>query len=570
MIRIIKDFFFLIPSKNKFLICCSVIFLSGVLETLGISLIIPFFDLISEKKNINFYTEFLLIVSNYTKQDYIFIVFIILIFYYFIRAAYLALAAYIQYNYICKIQISVSNKLYTQYVKQPYEYHLNSNSSVAIRDLTSDINYFTNLLVNIFSFFNDIFFIILIFGFLFFLYSYEITFIFILLLIFGFFFIKIIKTFNFKWGEIRSLTEQIKIKIIQQGLGAIKEIKFSNKENFFLKIFFNSQKMASSIQLKQNFFQSLPRIILEFFGLFFFFSYIFFNLKIYDVSFIDTIPRIAVLLVVLIRILPSLSRILSSMQNIYFYSSCLDNLNRFRASIDKNTANLRPLNKKIKKFNLFNSIYFKNLTFSYSCSNKFILKNFTNKIIKNKLTVIYGPSGSGKSTLINLLTGIFRPQKGGIYLGGKKNIFDDDSLLMYWQSIIGYVSQNIFILDDTVIKNIAFGIPDNKIDVKKIKKMIKIVKLDQFVSESKYGLNTLIGENGIKLSGGQKQRIAIARALYKNPKILILDEATNSIDSKTESIIVDNLRSINLIKYIIIVSHKKEIIKKCDYAINIK
>jgi len=570
MLKIIRNFLFLVPSKINFVICCGVIFVGGILEILGISLIIPFLDNISGKSNVNFYKVLLSDASNYLKLDLTLLIFILFLFYYFFRTIYLILANYIQYNYINQAQLRTSNRLYAQYVDQPYEFHLNNNSSSAIRDLTSDINSFSNLLTNIISFFNDLFFIILIFLFLFFIYSFKIIIFFIFILLLGYIVVKLIKNYNLKWGKSRNLAEQVKIKIIQQGLGAIKEIKILNKENFFLEIFYNSQKKASSIQFKQNFFQSLPKVILEFLGIFVLFTFIFLNLKLYNITFVDSIPSIAVFLVILIKILPSFSRLLASVQNIYYYSSCLDNLNKFQNAINAKEIIAKTVFKNTsKKFNLCNFIHIKNLSFSYFGNNKFILKNFTHKIFQKRLTVIYGPSGTGKSTLINLLIGVLRPQNGGIYLNGKRNIFTSDTLLKQWRSAIGYVPQNIFILDDTIVKNIAFGVPENEIDIKKINKIIKLIELENFVGQTKDGIYSVIGENGKKLSGGQKQRIGIGRALYRMTKILILDEATNSLDSETEKSIIRNIKKIKLIKFIIMVSHKKEIINISDTKIKI-
>jgi ABC-type bacteriocin/lantibiotic exporter with double-glycine peptidase domain len=367
---------------------------------------------------------------------------------------------------------------------------------------------------------------------------------------------------------IKTSAEQSKIKIIQQGLGGIKEVKFLDKENFFLDLFSQSQKKISKVYFKQNFFQILPKVSIEYLSLFALLLYIFVNIKIYDTAVNEIASKIAIYFLVLVRVLPALLRLINSAQTIYFYNSSIDNLNKFynlRSSINFNRYSHKGSSSKLKK--LPGTIIIKNLSFHYANSKKFIFENFSKKIFKNKLTLIYGPSGSGKSTLVNLLTGIIRPQKGGVWLGKKKNIFNSNILLRKWQNSIGYVSKNFFILDDTIIKNIAFGISNELIDIKKINKIVKLVKLDKFIKNNKDGFNTLIGENGAKLSGGQKQRLGIARALYKEPKILILDESTNAIDSKTEYQIIINLKNIKSINYIILISHKERFKNLCNSKI---
>jgi ABC-type multidrug transport system fused ATPase/permease subunit len=568
MIKIIKNFFNLIESKTHFFLLSLSIFFGGILETLGISLTIPLLDLLIGNNHASIYSKYLNIISNHIEKDLITTVIIILLFFYSFRTIYLILLNYIQNMYLARNQNNIAKKIYSEYLNQPHEFHLNNNSSFAIRDLTNDVNAFLSLLQNLFIFFNDILFLFFIFIFMSYLASFKILPLFLILLLFSYFVLRFIKHTSTKWGIIKTSAEQSKIKIIQQGLGAIKEVKFLDKENFFLDLFSQAQKKISTVYFKQNFFQIFPKITIEYLSLFALLLYIFVNVKIYNTEVNEITSKIAIFFLVLVRVLPALIRLINSAQTIHFYNSSIDNLNKLynlKYSLNYNKRSRKGFSWKLKK--LPRSIIIKNLSFHYANSKKFIFENFSKKIFKNKLTLIYGPSGSGKSTLVDLLIGIIRPQKGGVWLDKKKNIFNSNNLLRKWQNSIGYVSQNFFILDDTILKNIAFGISNELIDIKKINKIIKIVKLDEFIKNNKDGFNTLIGENGARLSGGQKQRLGIARALYKEPKILILDETTNAIDPKTEYEIIMNLKNIKSINYIILISHKERIKNLCDSKI---
>ena len=180
---------------------------------------------------------------------------------------------------------------------------------------------------------------------------------------------------------------------------------------------------------------------------------------------------------------------------------------------------------------------------------------------------LLGPSGSGKTTFVNLITGLIKQNDGQILIDDVHDINDN---IYYWQSKIGYVPQSIFLFDGTIEQNVSFGSEDINIDQKKLSEAIKLSQLDKFVNEQKDGLKTLIGENGAKISGGQIQRIGIARSLYRNNEILILDESTNSLDEETEKEFFKSLMNLKGNRTIIIISHNKENLKNCDKIFNIK
>ena len=278
----------------------------------------------------------------------------------------------------------------------------------------------------------------------------------------------------------------------------------------------------------------------------------------------ELLPLIAVYLAAGLRVLPSLNTIISQSQYINFSNPVVENLKK---EFDEKNVSFKLLNKKENfKINFRNSIQLKNIFFKYK-NNNFIFSDLNIIIRKNQCIGIMGQSGSGKSTLINLIIGLLNPTKGSILIDNKKII---KKHIFRSKNLIGYIPQQTFLFDDSIRNNIAFGQDNNSIDDQYIHKLIDLVELRELVTRYKSGIDTLIGEKGIKLSGGQIQRIGIARALYIKPQILIFDESTNALDNKTEKKIFKNLKKIKKNFSIIIVAHRKSSLILCDKIYEVK
>ena len=257
------------------------------------------------------------------------------------------------------------------------------------------------------------------------------------------------------------------------------------------------------------------------------------------------------------RMLPSLNRIINSLQNIKLSSSSIPILLK-----ELSLKTIEKINDKSVKYetNKNFDINIKDLSFSYKQDKSFVLKNLNLQINKGQCIGIVGESGSGKSTFVDIILGLFLPTEGGVYLNDKSIFLN----LNEWRKNIGYVPQQSILIDDTIKKNIAFGVADEDIDINKILNCLKEVQLDKFVNNLDFGVDTFVGEKGIKISGGQRQRIAIARALYNNPNILIFDEATSSLDKKTEEKIMESIYKFKKNRTLVIVSHRITSLNDCD------
>ena len=354
------------------------------------------------------------------------------------------------------------------------------------------------------------------------------------------------------------------IQHITQSFNAIKEIKMLNKENFVNKVTVKNMLKFENPFLINFFLASLPRPFLEVLVIL---SLIFITIFFTDSagSIISLIPMLSLFIVSAVRLIPSFNSISTSLAGIksyrpsykLVYSNLINKQNITKSDyIDEVDDDLKFKNK----------IIIKNVYFSYEDKKVFTLNNINFEILKGSNLGIIGKSGSGKSTLVSLLIGLLEPDKGEI---STDNINIRNNLRK-WQSLIGYVPQDIYLLDDTIKKNIAIGEEEENIDLERLKIAINSSQLTKYVNSLPNKLDTFVGNRGVRISGGQKQRIGIARALYFKRDILVLDEATNSLDSDNERIIIDNIINQYQLKTLICIAHNKKIFEKFDSIINLE
>ena len=349
------------------------------------------------------------------------------------------------------------------------------------------------------------------------------------------------------------------IKIVNQIFFNIQEIKITLKENFFLsqynKVIYNIKKTEFFNQV----FSKAPRLILETFAvLSMVLIIIYFSNKNYDIK--EIIPLLSLFGMAALRLIPSFNIITLGFTALKKSEISFQSIVKLFKENNKNKTKKKSHSEKIRNNSTINSIEVKNVSFKYPDSEKLILRNINFKIKNNSSIGIVGKTGCGKSTLIKLLAGLLSPSEGKILVNNK----DINTNLKNWYNNLSYIPQNIYLNDDTIRRNIAIGEYDSEIDETKLKISIKLSGLERFVNNLDLGLETFVGTDGIKLSGGQVQRIGIARAIYIQPNVFILDEATNSLDEKTESEILEDFNKLKVNKFLIMISHRLVSLKKCD------
>ncbi len=554
----------IVPKKINYRFFIFILFLtiSSVLELVSISALIPIAEIfINGQSSFKFLNDFFQALSKlFAKSVDIYSILFVFLTIVIIKSIFLIFFSYWTNKFSQNIYKSISQSLLQKYFNNNYYFFLNHKSS----DLTRNVLIETkNIGATVFCYlkaFTEIFIFFSI-GVLILIIDFKSS----LILIISFLFFASIyfiftKKIIYNFGQIRQTSTGRLLKVLQEIFGSIKDIKLKKSENFFEKLFGKDINDFTIAAYKSNTINEIPRYLIEVVFVFILLLIIFTNMSNNN-DFQKIIPLLAVYLAAGFRILPGVVKLSGYLQTIQSLKPSLDLL--YKEFNDTERYNEKRENIINDNINFNNDIVLDKLSFGFG--KKSIFKDLNLNIKNKSVTGIIGDSGSGKSTLVNLLLGFLKPDKGCI----KINNIDIKNFIFKWQSNIGYVSQNIFLLDSTLKENIAFGINQEKINIEQLNKVIKSTHLEQFVKNLDNGLNTKIGEKGSWISGGQTQRIAIARELYRNPSILILDEATTGLDEMTEEKILKKIIELKNEITIIIVSHNKNTLKICDQIINL-
>ncbi len=558
-----KKIFFIIPKKlqSKIYFFLVINFLSILFEMLGIVLIIPLVSLIFSLDIFYDYpilsNVFNLLGKPSQEMMLVFLGFFIVIIF-LIKNLVLLYFIWWQTNFAHNIQYLTSKSLFNIYLNKEYSFHLSNNSSKLIRNTGLESNNVRTAILGLMTLITEIFLIIGIVSILIFYNPVINSIVIITFVIFVSLFYFLTKNKILEWGKIRLSQTAATIKGLNQAFQGIKDIKVFKRETYFLDFYTNNLNQLVKMNILNGFIKGIPKLFLEFLGivvLICLLAILFVN-KIYSSE--EIMTSLSLFAVSIIKILPSFSKVLASAQAIKYNYPSVDLVFQ-EFTNNKNYKNLNKSNKieflEKKDDNLF---IIQDLNFKYNTKSSGLNKiNF--RVKQNEIIGIIGESGSGKSTLINIILGLLKPDDGIIKFNGVEIKENLDS----WRSKIGYIPQNIYLMDDSIKNNIAFGINDHEIDLNRVNECIELAELNSLVNNLKDGINSIVGERGVKISGGELQRIGIARALYKNPNILILDEATSALDINTEKNILKTILSLKKNRMIIVVSHRKSIFEFC-------
>ena len=451
---------------------------------------------------------------------------------------------------------------------QPYSSHLERNSSFAIATNTSHIDSTVLVLHQILWFLSNFIISFLIILGLFIINPLLTT---SLLILFGTaYFVLMLKVKNRLRQNSRFISnqKQKQVKIIQESLGSIRDIILDKTYQIFIDVFKNSDLNMRLKNADSIFLSIYPRNILEVIAIVFLISVsLILNLKM-NYQFQETLPLLGALALGAQKLLPAMQQSYNAWATINAYNSeiikVLDSLSQKTLPIVENISrNIKDANLK-----LFNKVNLKGIGFRYEPNQSLVLKNLDLEFNNGDKIGIKGSTGCGKSTLLDIIMGLLIPTEGTILLDGRD--LYEKNLMQEWQAKITHVPQNIFLTDNSFADNIAFGIPKENIDYERVIRAAKMAHINEFIESTRYGYNTFAGESGISISGGQKQRIGIARAFYRESKLMIFDEATSSLDKGTETLVMNSIYSLNPEITVIIVAHRLDILNQCDRIINLK
>jgi ABC-type bacteriocin/lantibiotic exporter with double-glycine peptidase domain len=370
-----------------------------------------------------------------------------------------------------------------------------------------------------------------------------------------------------RWGEARQVADEEKIKYLQQGFEGIKQIMLSQSLDYFLHLFQRPNIISGLMTKREYIFQYLPKQFIEILAIVGLVGVCVFMVLQGRTS-LEVMAMLGLLATAGFRLIPSFSRILRNLQSIRFGWVSVEVLAEEMSKNGNKPENRMPFGEENNGDLSFNrDLRLRDISFRYGQNNKELLQEINFEVKKGECIGIVGESGAGKSTLTNLLLGLVSPSKGAFEVDGYEI---KSAKIQPWQRMIGYVPQEIYLLDDTISRNIAFGVNDADIDHTQISKVVEKAGIQKFIDSFDDGLNTKIGERGVRISGGQRQRIGIGRALYQNPQVLILDEATSSLDSKTEQEILNELRKIRGKVTMILVAHRQSTLQFCHKIFKIE
>lgn len=554
--------------KIQLVILGVMIFIGGVLETLGVGGMIPVVQALLMPEQLQKYIQkydFLNNLCNFfhiQNVEQITIALLVgLMSVYVIKNLYILFLTYRQNTFIARSKNQMISRVMAEFLNRPYEKYLGADIPTIFRITDSDIPQTFALMLALLQLSSEVVVSFLIFVVL--LFQNVVMTLFILL-IFGVMTYFIMRVLKPKLNRIGVQNQSIQSRIAKWRLQAIyglKDVKVLNREEFFVRNYYETGKMGANVTRNYAVLNNTPRLLIETVFIVSVLSFISVYIKSGgDVT--NMVTTVATFGVAAMRVLPSVNRINTYITEISYAQPCLDFVYDNLQEGMKTDAMLAEMkaNAQVEKLKLEKQIELAHISFHYPDSDKNIFEDANMVVPKGKSVGIIGTSGAGKSTIVDVLLGLLRVQTGEITCDGV-NIFKNYES---WLAQIGYIPQSIYLIDESIRNNIAFGIDENRIDDRRIWEVLEEAQLKEFVEELPEGLDTSIGDRGIRLSGGQRQRIGIARALYNDPEILVFDEATSALDNDTEAAVMEAVNSFHGRKTMVIIAHRLNTIEKCD------
>ena len=541
------------PNERRSLIGVFALILIGtVLETFSVGMMIPVLSVIasdSQEISLLFFT----VEPSLGKSQLIQLAVGLMLAVYVFKNVFLAASTWIQRGFLTRVTSRIAARMLEVYIRQPYAFHLRKNSSTLIRNTQDASMLVAGGVEPMLTILTEGLIAFALFTVLVVVEPVGTICVIGVLLFATFIFQKFFDQKLQRWGALRQIQKGSIIQTIQQGLGAVKDVQVLGREEWFVNEHRERQTLDANLLRRINTVQAVPRLWLEVMamaGLAGLVAIMLASGKDID----KIIPTVGLFAVTSFKVLPSINKLVSSKQTLKVSRSTIETIHH---DLDL------PITVNSPNHNVdfqFKNVVVDQLDFEYEQSESLVLSNINIKISSGEAVGFVGQSGSGKSTLIDIMLGLLEPQNGSVLINGQTI----ENVKQSWQKQIGYIPQTIFLLDDSLRRNIAIGIADSEIDELAIVEALKSAQLEDFVASLPEGLDTVVGERGVRLSGGQRQRIGIARALYHRPSVLVLDEATSSLDTETEHGVMQAVQALQGDKTVIIVAHRLSTVEYCD------
>lgn len=575
MKKILKKMNVLLDGKQKAKMGGIVVLMiiGAALEACSIGLVIPIITTLLDPEAVNgdgYLGDIYRFLGMKSTSQFTIVMLLVIIAAFVVKNVFLYFQNVVQLRFVYTNQFATSRRMMINFMERPYEYYLNADTSVIQRSITSDVNNMYGLILSSLQLLSEIIMFLVLVIVLMTQDPMMILTIALLLVIVLLVIKCILKPIMIKAGEDNQEYYSGLYKWIDQSVMGIKEIKIANKESYFINEYSKCGAGYVGAVQKYNIYNATPRLLIE--------TVCIAGLVLYLILQIASgkevaamITQIGVFAVAAMRLLPSANRINNYLTSISyfepFFMGVSDNLQE--EINDRNVnydAEAYEARKEIKKLPVLKKIELKDIVYKYPNTDVLIFNHADMEIPVGCSVGVVGTSGAGKTTIIDVLLGLLNIQEGSILADGVevREHYEE------WLKNIGYIPQTIFMIDASIRKNVAFGVPDEEIDDNKVWQALKEAQLDELVKGLPEGLDTGIGERGIRLSGGQRQRIGIARALFEDPEVLVLDEATSALDNETEAAIMDSINRLHGRKTLIIIAHRLQTIEKCDMVYRVE
>lgn len=493
-------------------------------------------------------------------------VMVLMIVTFIIKNLFLYVQQKLTFAFVYTNQFRTSERMMRNYLRRGYEFYLNADTAVVQRSITSDVNNMYALILALLQMLSDGVVSVFIIAYCL-LTSGAMTIILAVVLVVLMWAVKrVLKPIMYKAGKDNQDYYSGLFKWISQTVQGIKEVKITCKEQYFVSEYRKCGRGYVDAVQRYSLYNNIPKLLIEVVCVGTMVGYMIF-LVATDTPTENMLDMFGTLAAAAFILLPCVNRINNQINSIAyfepFFMGVSDNL---QDEIGDAKVDMSFATDDEEKLPVTKSIEMKGITYAYPNTDKLIFDHADLTIPVGSFVGIVGTSGAGKSTVVDILLGLLKVQEGKIYADGQ----DVEEHYRQWLKNIGYIPQMIFMLDDTIRKNVAFGVPEEKIDENRLWEVLREAQLDEFIRTLPEGLDTGIGERGIRLSGGQRQRIGIARALYNNPEVLILDEATSALDNDTEAAIMESINRLHGKKTLIIIAHRLQTIEKCDIVYRVE
>ena len=537
--------------------------IGSVLELLAVAVFNPFIEVLMQTSSIeddSFLKLFFTHIHLNGIEQYLVVLSALIAVIYLVKNIYLSFLQNVILSFSYMTRMNLATRLLTTYMNEPYTFHLSKNIAEMQRCLQSDTSQFMSLINSCLQLTVEMVTCLALAAYLFHT-SHSITVVIgvLLLLCIGLFFM-ISKKVSSRLGRQNENYNAKLFQWINQSLGGIKELKILQREEYFIDSYKTNYKKLIWGARVNELISALPKYIVETVAMVGLVFAIIIKLLFGHGALETFIPQIAVFAVAAFRLLPSVGRVNAYINSIMYNKASLDMIYDDLKEIDSEPVQKAEWQGEKENWIFTKGVIVEHVTYHYPDSDVEVLHDISLEIPKGKTVALIGPSGAGKTTLADIILGLL-PPGSGVGRMDQHNVYEN---LRSWREKLGYIPQSIYLSDDTIRNNVAFGIYEAQIDDNAIWKALEKAQLKEFVQGLENGLDTYVGDRGVRLSGGQRQRIGIARALYHDPEILVLDEATSALDSSTEQAVMESIESLQGLKTMIIIAHRLTTIKNAD------